>query len=82
MFSWFKSRKKTQKSDLILEDLNGEPLAEGDRVKSLRYELGDCKLQKLEGEWYYVSEEREEKVSFIKMVDALSKRQKVLKINS
>ena len=80
MFSWFKGRKRPEKSSLLLEDLNGEPLTNGDLVKSLRYELGECRLELVDGEWFYKSEEKEEKVSFIKMVDALSKRQKVLKI--
>ena len=75
MFGLF---KKAKKSALLLEDLNGSPLADGSRVKSLRYELETCTLKKDGEDWVYISDKTGEKVSFIKMVDASTKRQKVL----
>lgn len=79
MFNFFKKKKR---SAIILEDLNGEPLAEGIKVQSLRYDLEKCTLVKEADEWFYISEKTGEKVSFIKMIDASTKRQKVLLLES
>ncbi|QNL21786.1 hypothetical protein HZR84_07500 [Hyphobacterium sp. CCMP332] len=77
MFKLFKKRSKKLSS---LEDLNGEPLKDGSKVKSLRYELDVCTLVREGEDWLYVSEKSGQKVSYIKMIDASTKRQKVLLI--
>lgn len=77
MFGLFKKKPK-EKQPPQLQDLNGKPIKEGDRVTSLRYELGTCKVV-LEGlEYFYVSEANGERVSYVKMVDAITENQKVL----
>lgn len=79
MFGLFKKKPK-EKQPPQLQDLNGKPIKEGDKVTSLRYELGTCKVV-LEGlEYFYVSEENGDKVSYVKMVDAITENQKVLLI--
>ena len=75
MFGLF---KKSVKSSVLLEDLNGNPLKEGSRVRSLRYDLDNCVLTKEGEDWVYTSEKDGKKVSYIRMIDASTKRQKVL----
>lgn len=79
MFGIFK--KKDKKPQLPqLNDLNNKPLAVGDLVEALRYDLGKCKLL-LEGNmFYYQSLETNKKVSWLKMIDASTDCQKVKKI--
>lgn len=79
MFGLFKKKPK-EKPLPQLTDLNSKPLKEGDLVTSLRYDLGKCKVV-LEGkEYFYESLETGQKVSFTRMVDAITESQKVLKI--
>ena len=81
MFGLFKKKPK-EKQPPKLHDLNGNPIKEGDRVTSLRYELGACKVE-LEGlEYFYVSETSGERISYVKMVDAITEHQKVLLLDS
>jgi hypothetical protein len=61
-------------------DLNGEPLAEGDLVRSLRYDLGECQLLKVGGVWHYQSSDSGQQVSWAKMIDAATGFQKVVKV--
>ncbi len=61
-------------------DLNGEPLAEGDLVRSLRYDLGQCQLLKVGGVWHYQSSDTGQQVSWAKMIDAATGFQKVVKV--
>ena len=75
MFGLFKKKKK----ELILFDLEGNPLAEGDLVLSLRYEMGECKLVKTEQGFEYQSLESDTRMSWVKMIDAATERQKVRK---
>jgi hypothetical protein len=75
MFGLFKKKKK----EIILFDLEGNPLEDGDLVLSLRYEMGECKLVKTETGFEYQSTESDVKVSWIKMIDAATERQKVRK---
>ena len=75
MFGLFKKKKK----ELVLFDLEGNPLAEGDIVLSLRYDMGECKLVKTEDGFEYQSIERDTKVTWLKMIDAATERQKVRK---
>jgi len=81
MLGLFRSKKKNQK-DIQLTDLSNNPLKEGDYVRALRYELGDSVLRKdIEG-YYYESLETGKKVHFSLMIDAVTKRQKVEKIEN
>lgn len=73
MFGLFKKKPK----EIILEDFDGNPIKAGDRVESLRYELGECVLEKGENGIEYVSIKTGERVLWIKMIDASTERQKV-----
>lgn len=78
MFGLF--RKKTKKKTLPnLQDLEHNPLQEGDLVESLRYDLGECRLILIEGQYYYESLESGKQVSWLRMIDASTERQKVRK---
>ena len=78
MLKFFK-RKPKEKQPPQLLDINGVPILEGDVVVSQRYELGKCTVA-LEGlEYFYVSESTGKKVSYVKMVDAITGHQKVQK---
>ena len=74
--------KKKKKADQIptLADLNQEPLAEGDTVESLRYELGLCRVVLTERGLTYESVADGRQVSWHRMVDAATELQKVKKI--
>ena len=77
MFGIFK-KKPQEKHPPSLLDLNGNPIVEGATVKALRYELGECDVI-LEGlEYFYVSKTSGEKVSYARMIDAITENQKVL----
>jgi len=81
MFGLFKKKKKKDANSLMLADLNGEPLKEGDLVESLRYELGRSKIIIGEGgQLLYESVETGKQVSWALMVDAATNLQKVRKI--
>ena len=75
MFGIFKKKKK----ELVLFDLEGNPLAEGDIVLSLRYDMGECKLVKTENGFEYHSLEGDASMTWLKMIDAATERQKVRK---
>ncbi len=78
MLKFFK-RKPKEKQPPQLLDINGVPILEGDVVISQRYELGTCKVV-LEGlQYFYVSESTGQKVSYVKMIDAITGHQKVKK---
>ena len=80
MFNFFKKKKK-QKSSIALVDLNGNPLQEGDLVEALRYDLGTAKLIKEEDLYMYESSETGQRVSYLKMIDAVTTYQKVKKLS-
>jgi hypothetical protein len=75
MFGIFKKKKK----ELVLYDLEGNALVEGDIVLSLRYDMGECRLVKTENGFEYESLEGDTKMSWLKMIDAATERQKVRK---
>lgn len=78
MFGLFKKKPKEPTVPQI-SDINGVPLEEGDVVISQRYDLGESKII-LDGlHFYYESIETGEKISFTKMVDAITGNQKVEK---
>ena len=71
-----KSKKKTHPQ---LTDLDQNLLAVGDRVESLRYDLGLCEIVEKESGIFYRSLETGEEVSWLLMIDAATERQKVRK---
>ena len=76
----FWKKKKKKKETISILDLLGNPLENGDTVIAHRYELGKAKVVFEEKEVFYVSEENDKKISFTKMVDAITGYQKVNKI--
>ncbi len=81
MFKSLFKKKPKEKQPPQLLDLNGNLILDGDRVESQRYELGECTVQ-LEGlEFFYQSVEKEDRVSYTRMVDAITGYQKVLKLD-
>jgi ribosomal protein L15E len=81
MFDLLKRKPKRKKLPQ-LQDLNGVPLQDGDQVTALRYDLKKSTLTLEEEHYYYVSEDGEKKVSFTRMIDAITGNQKVIKIDS
>ena len=79
MFDFFKKKKKVDTVP-VLADLNQEPLAEGDTVASLRYDLGVCRVVLTEKGLTYQSLADGRQVSWHRMVDAATDLQKVTKI--
>ncbi|MFT6972534.1 MAG: hypothetical protein ACJAXX_003117 [Roseivirga sp.] len=77
MFGLFKKKPKEKQAPKLL-DLNGNLIVEGSIVTSLRYDLGECKVELVALEYFYVSIEKEERVSYVRMVDAISGNQKVI----
>lgn len=76
-FNLFKKKKKKKQ----LQDLFGNLLYPGDKVESLRYDLGECILIDGENGFEYESLKNGEKVSYAKMIDAATSYQKVRKLN-
>ncbi|OFX83342.1 MAG: hypothetical protein A2W99_11960 [Bacteroidetes bacterium GWF2_33_16] len=76
VFNLFKKKKKK----VQLKDLNGNPLQVGDKVESLRYDLGISTLIETENGFEYESEATGQKVSYARMIDAATTFQKVRKI--
>lgn len=74
MVNFFKKKKK-------FFDYDGKPLKIGDKVLSLRYELGKCIIVKGETGFEYESIETGERVSYAFMIDAHTENQKVRKIS-
>lgn len=82
MFNFFKKKpQEAPKTPLPeLADINQFPLQEGDLVEALRYDLGKCRLVRLEKGYAYESLNTGERVSWLRMVDAITQLQKVRKI--
>ena len=79
MLKFFKKKPKEKQPPQLL-DIDGMPIEAGDRVISQRYDLGQCTVE-LEGlEFFYVSQHSEKKVSYVKMIDAITGHQKVKKV--
>ena len=73
MFGLFKKKKKEQ----VLLDLDGNQLSEGDIVDNLRYDMGESKVVKSEEGFAYESIADGRRVSWLRMIDAATERQKV-----
>lgn len=81
MFGLFKKKPKEKQPPKLL-DLNNNPIVEGSVVKSLRYDMGECDVA-LEGlEYFYVPRDGGAKVSYTRMIDAITENQKVLLVDS
>ena len=78
MFGLFK--KKEKDSLPVLTDLDDNPIMQGDIVEAFRYELGKCKLILVDKVYYYESLTDGKQVSWLKMIDASTDRQKVKKV--
>ena len=78
MLKFFKKKPKEKQPPQLL-DMDGQLIQEGDEVTAQRYELGKCKVA-LEGvQFFYVSIHSGKKVSYVKMIDAITGYQKVKK---
>lgn len=75
-FNW----KNNKSSAPNFADIDGIPLKEGDKVLSLRYDLGECIIINTEEGLAYESIEKKTIVSWTKMVEAASENQKVRKL--
>ncbi len=73
-------KKAPAGEELKFADIDGNPLQEGDTVQSLRYDLGRCRLVRTDAGMTYESLDNGGKVSWVKMIDAATKNQKVRKI--
>lgn len=79
MFGLFKKKEK-EKQPPQLYDIDGIPIEEGDFVNCQRYELGKSKVV-LEGlQFFYESVESKKRISYVKMIDAITENQKVKKL--
>lgn len=77
MFGFFKRNKSKKIAMPELVDLNNNTIQESDLVTALRYDLGICKVLVLDGKYIYESEDNGEQVSWVKIIDASTDRQKV-----
>jgi len=80
MFNIFKKKPKEPEIPKIY-DMNGAEIAVGAKVNCLRYDLGECSVE-LEGRQYFYVAASGQRVSYVKMIDASTKNQKVLLIES
>jgi len=80
LFSFFKKKSESNKKLPRLADLDDNPLKEGDTVISHRYELGECKIINTENGIEYESISSGKRVSWLRMIDAATEKQKVNKI--
>ena len=80
MFGLFKKKEK-KKEKPALTDLENQPLAVGDLVESLRYDMGTCRILEDEKGLVYESINSGTQKSWVYMIDAATERQKVRKIN-
>ena len=83
MVQFFKRKKKSkEKPPPQLVDLDGNEISTGDEVISYRYELGKARVE-LDGlQYFYVSIESGTRVSYTKMIDAITGYQKVKKVTN
>ena len=79
MFGLFKKKPKEKKAPQLF-DLKGNPLEDGDMVLAHRYELGKSQIIMEELHFYYESVKTKKKVSYTRMVDAITGHQKVDKL--
>ena len=80
MFGIFKKSKSKKNVLPELLDLQNQPILEGDKVTALRYDMGICSVLVIEDKYVYESEADGKQISWLKMIDASTDRQKVEKI--
>jgi hypothetical protein len=82
LFDFFKKSNGTARKEPVLEmtDMYNNPLQEGDTVEAMRYDLGRCKVVKAEKGFEYESLATGQRVSYLRMVDAITGFQKVKKV--
>lgn len=73
-------KKKKSSTELNFADLDGIPLKVGDKVLSLRYDLGECMIINTEEGLAYESIQTKKIVTWGRMIDATTKNQKVRKL--
>jgi len=76
-FNIFKRRKDRSIQKVQLIDLDGIEIKGGDIVESLRYDLGACKIILENETYYYQSLESGERVSWTRIFNAATEKQKV-----
>jgi hypothetical protein len=76
MFGFLKKKPK-QKQPPQLMDVDGNPINEGDEVFSQRYDLGTCTVERDGLQYFYVSQDSGKRVSYVRMIDAITGNQKV-----
>ena len=82
MFSLFGRKNKVDDTSPQLLDLDRRPISEGDRVFSLRYEMGECRVIRTESGLEYESVSSGERKSWVYMIDAATELQKVRKLDN
>ena len=81
LFDFFKKKTSAPQVPAVeMADLANNPLQEGDLVEALRYDLGHCKVVKLEKGYEYESIQTGQRVSYLRMIDAITGLQKVKKL--
>ena len=81
LFDFFKKKNTPPPlPTLEMADLSNNALQEGDIVEALRYDLGQCKVIRLEKGFEYESIQTGRRVSYLRMVDAITGLQKVKKV--
>lgn len=80
MFNFFKKKSAGTKKLPQLIDLDDNALKAGDIVFSHRYELGECKILNTENGIEYESISSGKRVSWLRMIDAATEKQKVNKV--
>ncbi len=83
LFDFFRKSNGSaaKESTLQMVDLYNNPLQEGDTVEAMRYDLGKCKVVKAEKGFEYESIQTGRRVSYLRMVDAITGLQKVKKLS-
>lgn len=79
MFNFFKKKKKEKRRPPLV-DIEQQELHPGDKVTSLRYDLGECVIIEEEEGIYYQSKADGRKVHWTRMIDAVTQYQKVKKV--
>ena len=72
MFGLFKKKKEQ-----VLLDLDGNQLNDGDIVENLRYDMGESRVVQTDEGFEYESLADGRRVSWLRMIDAATERQKV-----
>lgn len=78
MINFFKKSKKKKIPQLF--DLDNNLLEAGDIVESLRYDLGKCEVVFDDTNLFYKPINGGDPISWLKMIDASTDRQKVRKV--